>query len=85
MLQILLFPFKIVFGAIGFVFQVIGGVLSAVLSLVGGLVSLAVWGGVIALLIGLIAACIHRHHAARGDNPGQKEYFVSYYDKDAVK
>lgn len=85
MLQILLFPFKIVFGAVGFVFRVIGGVLSAVISLVGGLVSLAVWGGVIALIIGLIASFIHRRHVAHGDNHDQKEDFVSYYDKDAVK
>ena len=82
MLDLLLVPFKLVFGVITAVGRLIGGVFSLVFGLLGGVLSLVVSLGGMLLVIGLIALAIQRRkeYRARQDNP--QEDFVSFYDKE---
>ena len=90
MLDLLLFPFQLVWGILEGIFGFIGGMISMVFGLVGGLFSLV--GGIIGLviklsLIGVVIGAIVefvRRHRARSDEPRQDE-FISYYDKNAVQ
>lgn len=90
MLDLLLFPFKLVLGILEGVIGFVGGMISMVFGLLGGLFSLTfgILGLVIRLsIIGLIIGAVVefvRRHRARNDQPEQEE-FVSYYDDNAVK
>lgn len=91
MLDLLLFPFKLVFGLLEGLFGFLGGMLSMVFGLiggffglVGGILGLVVKLSLIGLVIGVIVEFVRRHRAQDSDEPEQEE-FVSYYDKNAVK
>lgn len=91
MLDILLFPFQLVWGLIEGLFGLISGIFGLVFGLIGGLIGLV--GGVIGLviklsLIGLAIGVIVefvRRHRAKGTQSGEQDDFISYYDKNAVQ
>ena len=82
MLNILLFPFKVIFGAVGVLWRLIGGFFSVVFGILGGLMSLVVWGAVLLLVAGLLASVFHKRSGSHHDD---HDDFISYYDKNAVK
>ena len=90
MLDLLLFPFQLVWGILEGVFGLIAGAFGLVFGLIGGFIGLV--GGMIGLvvklsLIGLVIGAIVefvRRHRARPQEPEQED-FISYYDKDAVQ
>lgn len=91
MLDLLLFPFKLVFGILEGVFGLIGGLIGMVFGLIGGLFGLAtgILGlviklSIIGLVIGAVVEFVRRHRAQNTSEPQQEE-FVSYYDKNAVQ
>lgn len=91
MLDLLLFPFKLVFGILEAVFGFIGGMIGMVFGLIGGLfglvtgmLGLVIKLSIIGLVIGAIVEFVRRHRAKPADDPQQEE-FISYYDKDAVQ
>lgn len=90
MLDILLFPLKVLFGLIEGLFGLIGGIIGAVFGVIGGFFGLI--GGIMGLCIKLILLglgigavvellCRHR----RKQDSSQQEDFISYYDKNAVQ
>ncbi len=93
MLDLLLFPFKLILGLLEGIFGFIGGMIGMVFGLIGGFFGLV--GGILGLVIklsfiglaiGIIVEFVRRHRAQGNvqDDPQQEE-FISYYDKDAVK
>lgn len=84
MLDLLLFPFKLVFGFLEGLFGFIGGILEAVFAVIGGFFGLI--GGILGLCIKLtligvaIGAIVEfvRRHRAKAENTC--EDFDSYYD-----
>lgn len=87
MLDLLLFPFKVVFGLLEGLFGFLGGIFEAVFGflggffgLLGGIVGLCVKLTLIGIAIGAIVAFIRRHRAKRDSEPNQ-ETFTSYYDQ----
>ena len=91
MLDLLLFPFKLVLGLLEGIFGFIGGMIGMVFGLiggffglVGGLLGLVIKLSLISLVIGVAVEFVRRHRAKDDEEPEQEE-FVSYYDKDAVK
>lgn len=93
MLDLLLFPFKLVLGLLEGIFGFIGGMIGMVFGLIGGFFGLI--GGILGLVIklsfiglaiGVIVEFVRRHRAQNDDdNTPEQEEFISYYDKDAVK
>lgn len=91
MLDLLLFPFKLLFGLLEGLFGFIGGMIGMVFGLiggffglVGGILGLVIKLSLIGLVIGAIVEFVRRHRAKNGDE-SQQEEFVSYYDEHAVK
>ena len=82
MLDMLLVPFKLVFGVITAVGRLIGGVFSLVFGILGGVLSLAVSLGGMLLVIGLVALAIQRRREYRACQDHAQEDFVSFYDKE---
>ena len=83
MIDLLLFPFKLVWEIVCFVFDLVMGLIGLAFGLAGGIIGLVVklclLGAVIA-----IAAVVIQHLRQKPEKP-QDEDFISYYDKDAVK
>lgn len=91
MLDILLFPFKFVFGLLEGLFGLLGGLFGAIFGLiggffglVGGILGLCIKLSVIGLIIGLVVTFFKRRGTCAAE-PAKEEEFVSYYDKNAVK
>ncbi len=91
MLDLLLFPFKLILGLLEGIFGFIGGMIGMVFGLiggffglVGGLLGLVIKLSLIGLAIGVVVEFVRRHRAKDEVEPQQEE-FISYYDKDAVK
>lgn len=92
MLDLLLFPFKLVLGLLEGLFGFIGGMIGMVFGLIGGFFGLV--GGILGLVIklslfglviGAIVEFVRRHKAQNSTEEQEQEEFVSYYDKDAVQ
>ena len=92
MLDLLLFPFKLVLGLLEGIFGFLGGMIGMVFGLIGGFFGLV--GGIlglviklsfIGLVIGVIVEFVRRHKAQDSKDEPEQEEFISYYDKDAVK
>ena len=83
MLDLILFPFRLVWEIISFVFGLVSGLIGLVFGLAGGIIALVVKLCMLAAVIALIAAVIH--HFRQTPKEPEREEFVSYYDKDAVK
>jgi len=92
MLDLLLFPFKLILGLLEGIFGFIGGMIGMVFGLIGGFFGLV--GGILGLVIklsfiglaiGVIVEFVRRHKAQDNEEEPQQEEFISYYDKDAVK
>ncbi|MBQ8312751.1 MAG: hypothetical protein IJX84_06050 [Clostridia bacterium] len=91
MLDLLLFPFKLILGLLEGIFGFIGGMIGMVFGLiggffglVGGILGLVIKLSLIGLAIGVVVEFIRRHRA-RNDEEPEVEEFISYYDKNAVK
>ena len=82
MLDLLLFPFRLVFSLIAAVGRVVGGAFSLVFGLLGGVLSLVVSLGGMLLVIGLVALAIQRRREYRAHQDQAQEDFVSFYDKE---
>ena len=82
MLDLILFPFRLVFRLIAAAGRLIGGVLSLVFGILGGVLSLAVSLGGMLLVIGLVALAIQRRREYRACQDHAQEDFVSFYDKE---
>lgn len=90
MLDLLLFPFKLLWGLLEGVFGLVSGLFSLVFGLIGGaigltagIVGLVVKLSLFGLIIGVVVEFVRRHRA-RSQQPEQEE-FISYYDKNAVQ
>jgi len=83
MLEILFFPFKLVFGLLEGIFSLIGDLIGGALSLVGGLVGFGLKLFFIGLVISALVGLVRHHRAATTEQ--QEEDFVSYYDENAVQ
>ena len=83
MLNLILFPFKLVWEIICFVFDIVSGALGLVFGLAGGIISLLVHLGMLIAGVVLVVAVIS-HFRSKPRKP-EDEDFISYYDKDAVK
>ena len=92
MLDLLLFPFKLIFGLLEGLFGFITGMVSMVLGLIGGFFGLV--GGILGLVIklslfglviGVIVEFVRRHRAKNEEDEPEQEEFVSYYDENAVR
>ena len=82
MLDLLLFPFRLVFSLIAAVGRVVGGVFSLVFGLLGGVLSLLVSLGGLLLIGGLIALALQRRKEYRARQDSAQEDFVSFYDRE---
>ena len=82
MLDLILFPFRLVFSLIAAAGRLIGGVFSLVFGILGGVLSLAVSLGGLLLVGGLIALAIQRRREYRAHQDQAHEDFVSFYDKE---
>lgn len=92
MLDLLLFPFKLILGLLEGIFGFIGGLIGMVFGLiggffglVGGILGLVIKLSLIGLAIGVVVEFVRRHKAQSGTDEPEEEEFISYYDKDAVK
>ncbi|MBP3452663.1 MAG: hypothetical protein J6M20_02980 [Clostridia bacterium] len=92
MLDLLLFPFKLILGLLEGIFGFIGGMIGMVFGLiggffglVGGILGLVIKLSLIGLAIGVVVEFVRRHRAQKTEDEPQEEEFISYYDKDAVK
>lgn len=83
MLDLIMFPFKLVWEIISFVFGLVSGVIGLVFGLAGGIIGLVVRLSLLGALITAIAVVV-RHIRQKPAAP-ENEEFISYYDKDAVK
>ena len=83
MLDLIMFPFKLVWEIISFVFDLVGGVIGLVFGLAGGIIGLMVRLCLLSAFITAICAVV-RHIRQKPAEP-ENEEFISYYDKDAVK
>lgn len=83
MLDLIMFPFKLVWEIISFVFDIVGGVIGLVFGLAGGIIGLVVRLSLLGALITAITAVV-RHISQKPAGP-ENEEFISYFDKDAVK
>lgn len=83
MLDLILFPFKLVWEIICFVFDIVSGVLGLVFGLAGGIISLLVHLGML-IAGGTLLVAVINHFRKKTAKP-EEEDFISYYDKDAVK
>lgn len=83
MLDLIMFPFKLVWEIISFVFDIVGGVIGLVFGLAGGMIGLVVRLSLLGALITAITAVV-RHIRQKPAGP-ENEEFISYFDKDAVK
>ena len=91
MLDLFLFPFKLILGLLEGIFGFIGGMIGMVFGLiggffglVGGILGLVIKLSLIGLAIGVVVEFVRRHRA-RNDEEPEAEEFISYYDKNAVK
>ena len=84
MLDILLFPFRLLWDVISFLWDLLWGLLSLVFGLVEGAVSLALGLFTLAVVVALITLCVKRREEYKRRH-AENEDFISYYDKDAVK
>ena len=82
MLDLLLFPFRLVFSLIAAVGRLVGGVFSLVFGLLGGVLSLLVSLGGLLLIGGLIALALQRRKEYRARQDSAQEDFVSFYDRE---
>ena len=82
MLDLILFPFRLVFSLIAAAGRLIGGVFSLVFGILGGVLSLAVSLGGMLLVIGLVALAIQRRKEYRAHQSNPQEDFVSFYDRE---
>ncbi|MDY4139422.1 MAG: hypothetical protein SOY30_08805 [Eubacteriales bacterium] len=82
MLDLILFPFRLVFSLIAAAGRLIGGVFSLVFGILGGVLSLAVSLGGLLLVGGLIALAIQRRKEYRAHQDQAQDDFVSFYDKE---
>lgn len=82
MLDLILFPFRLVFSLIAAAGRLIGGVFSLVFGILGGVLSLAVSLGGLLLVGGLIALAIQRRREYRAHQDQAQDDFVSFYDKE---
>ena len=82
MLDLILFPFRLVFRLIAAAGRLIGGVFSLVFGILGGVLSLAVSLGGMLLVIGLVALAIQWRREYRACQDHAQEDFVSFYDKE---
>lgn len=82
MLDLILFPFRLVFSLIAAAGRLIGGVFSLVFGILGGVLSLAVSLGGLLLVGGLIALAIQRRKEYRARQSNPQEDFVSFYDRE---
>lgn len=92
MLDLLLFPFKLILGLLEGIFGFLGGMIGMVFGLiggffglVGGLLGLVIKLSLIGLVIGVIVEFVRRHRAKGEEDESQQEEFVSYYDENAVQ
>ena len=84
MLDLILFPFKLVWEIICFVFDIVSGVLGLVFGLAGGIISLLVHLGMLIAGCTLVVAVVNHFRNKPRQKP-EDEDFISYYDKDVVK
>lgn len=82
MLDLILFPFRLVFSLIAAAGRLIGGVFSLVFGILGGVLSLAVSLGGLLLVGGLIALAIQRRKEYRAHQNQAQDDFVSFYDRE---
>ena len=82
MLDLIFFPFRLVFSLIAAAGRLIGGVFSLVFGILGGALSLAVSLGGLLLVGGLIALAIQRRKEYRAHQDQAQDDFVSFYDKE---
>lgn len=82
MLDLILFPFRLVFSLIAAAGRLIGGVFSLVFGILGGVLSLAVSLGGLLLVGGLIALAIQRRKEYHAHQDQTQDDFVSFYDKE---
>lgn len=82
MLDLILFPFRLVFSLIAAAGRLIGGVFSLVFGILGGVLSLAVSLGGLLLVGGLIALAIQRRREYRAHQDQAQDDFVSFYDRE---
>lgn len=85
MLDLLLFPFQLIFGLLEGLFGFIGGIFGAVFGilggffgLIGGILGLCIKLSLIGVAIGALVAFVRRH---RVHDEGTQEDFNSYYDQ----
>lgn len=83
MLDLILFPFKLVWAIISFVFNLITGAIGLLFGLAGGIIGLIVRLSLLGAFIAVI--CVVISHFRQKPQPSEQEEFISYYDKDAVK
>ena len=83
MLDLIMFPFKLVWGIISFVFELVAGVIGLVFGIAGGIIGLVVRLCLLGAFITAVCAVV-RHIRQKPAAP-ENEEFISYYDKDAVK
>lgn len=92
MLDLLLFPFKLVFGLLeglfGFLSGMVGmvfGLIGGFFGLVGGILGMVIKLSLFGLVIGAIVEFVRRHKAKDSEDEPDQEEFVSYYDENAVR
>ena len=79
MLDLIRLPFELAFTAIRVVFDFVGSMISMAFSILGGFLSMFIGLGSFVLIIGLIAALLHRRRAVKRSDD---EDFVSFYAQD---
>lgn len=81
MLHVLLLPFRFVWSILGIAMDVVMGALSLVFGIVGSLLSFVWHFLAVGLIVGILAAALHKRSSRKTDD-WEREEFTSFYHRD---